>query len=431
MIKREEGFTLVELLITMVVFVLAIAAVSQIFTGLLTQFKQQSKIIETNIEGIIGLEILRQDIASAGYGLPWNITGVTDTDGDGNIWEHLSNYSEAASASSPNPAGFNDATKDIDGDGDVGEAPRMIVSGDNVTFSGSNSVFNGSDYLVIKSISVAGNDTCKKWTTLKVGDVKKTWDIPSENLTSADRVLVVTPGATQTNTKSLILSGGFYTRYDNTSGFAPSNNPETRSETRIVYGIDPATNPRMPFNRADYFITRNRMSGENLTPSRCASNTGVLVKAIVSHDDGDFDLPLDDGDDGITDEMPLLDCVADMQVIYRFDMNQDGKIGTASNADGSTIIADNSGNDGATVATVQDALDRAASIRNVLKEIRVYILAHEGQKDLRYTYPSSTIDVGDDGLGRVFNLATKIGDPEYKYYRWKLYTIVVSPNNLR
>jgi prepilin-type N-terminal cleavage/methylation domain-containing protein len=44
MIKREEGFTLIELLITMVIFILVIAAGSQIFTGLLTQFKQQSKV---------------------------------------------------------------------------------------------------------------------------------------------------------------------------------------------------------------------------------------------------------------------------------------------------------------------------------------------------------------------------------------------------
>ncbi len=78
MIRREAGFTLIELLITMVIFILVIAAGSQIFTGLLTQFKQQSKIAETNIEGIVGLEILRQDIEHAGYGLPWVIpTGVT------------------------------------------------------------------------------------------------------------------------------------------------------------------------------------------------------------------------------------------------------------------------------------------------------------------------------------------------------------------
>ena len=74
--KSVAGFTMVELMVTMVVFVLAISAASQIFTKLLTQFKQQSKIAETNIEGIVGLDLLRQDIKHAGLGLPWNVTGV-------------------------------------------------------------------------------------------------------------------------------------------------------------------------------------------------------------------------------------------------------------------------------------------------------------------------------------------------------------------
>ncbi len=59
---QSGGFTLVELMITMIIFVLAIAAASQIFVGLLNQFKQHSNIAETNIEGIIGLEMLRADI---------------------------------------------------------------------------------------------------------------------------------------------------------------------------------------------------------------------------------------------------------------------------------------------------------------------------------------------------------------------------------
>ncbi len=46
LIKKEAGFTLIELLITMVVFVLVIAAVPQIFTGLLNSIqatKQDSR----------------------------------------------------------------------------------------------------------------------------------------------------------------------------------------------------------------------------------------------------------------------------------------------------------------------------------------------------------------------------------------------------
>ena len=70
LIKKQDGFTLVELMITMVVFVMVITAASNIFSGLVNQFKQQSKIAETNIEGIVGLELLRYDIEQAGFGLP-------------------------------------------------------------------------------------------------------------------------------------------------------------------------------------------------------------------------------------------------------------------------------------------------------------------------------------------------------------------------
>src|SRR4030066_284586 len=140
MIRREAGFTLIELLITMVIFILVIAAGSQVFTGLLTQFKQQSKMAETNIEGIVGLEMLRQDLEHAGYGLPWY---------------GLVAYSESAT----DPYGFNDSTTTA--------APRAVLSENSATFIGPNSTFDGSDYLVIKAVNVGRNDACNKWTSLK------------------------------------------------------------------------------------------------------------------------------------------------------------------------------------------------------------------------------------------------------------------------
>jgi hypothetical protein len=153
----------------------------------------------------------------------------------------------------------------------------------------------------------------------------------------------------------------------------------------------------MPFNRADYFITTVDSDGTNITPQRCASNTGVLVKAVVSHNDGNFD-----------DFMPLLDCVADMQVVYRLDTNGDGTI-------------DNTTNDISVGLTAQQ-------IRDQVEEVRVYILGHEGQRDPNYTYPNNSITVGEFGLGNNFDLT---GIANYQNYRWKIYTIVVNPNNLR
>jgi hypothetical protein len=152
----------------------------------------------------------------------------------------------------------------------------------------------------------------------------------------------------------------------------------------------------MPFNRADYYIWRAHTNpAQDEVPDRCAPNTGVLRKAVISHADG-----------GRRDVLPLLDCVADLQVIYRRDTDDDGTI-------------DNTTDDISALTTQQ--------IRDQVKEIRVYILAHEGQRDVNYTQTPTTIYVGDPGIGggRNFNIGTNVN------YRWKLYTLVVKPNNLR
>lgn len=369
--QRESGFTLVELLIAMVMFVFVIVAASQMFTGLLTQFKQQGKIAETNIESIVGIEILRQDLEHAGYGLPWN---------------GLITYNESGT----NPFSLNDAATG---------APRAVISQNNVAaYTSPNDVFNGSDYLAIKSINVARNNACEKSTTLQVSPFTspynpRTWTPASENLSNTDRVIVISPGGTS-NQRALVVNGStFYTTYANvtTSPWPPT---ET-TDTRIIYGVDPSSNLRMPFNRADYYISSVDTNGDSIVPGRCSANTGVLVKAVVSQSDGSFGSFL-----------PIFDCVADMQVIYRRDTDSDGTI-------------DNTTDDISALTAQQ--------IRTQVKEVRVYILAHEGQKDPRFTYSTGAVTVGEFGVGRTFNL-TAITD--WQNYRWKVHTLVVKPNNL-
>jgi type II secretory pathway pseudopilin PulG len=392
MIKREGGFTLLELMITMIMFIIVIASVSSIFLGLVNQFKQQSKIAETSLEGLTGLEILRQDLEQTGYGLPQNVTGIADGDGDGNLWDELPNYLEATGAASA----YNDAPQN---------APRAIFSGNNIGF-------NNSDYLVIKSTYVARNDASKKWTTLRTVGTR-TWVPDRENVNKNDdgtlnnnvRVITIAPGSTDANSQTLVSGAAAFSTTFASVTAAPWQ-PTDPNETRLVYGIDPSTNLRMPFNRADYFISNANV------PLRCAPGAGVLVKAVVSHDDGDFD----SDEDGTDDFMPLLDCVADMQVVYRFDINDDGLID--NNTDNLATLNDTNGN----------GIIEAQEIREQVREVRVYILGHEGQRDPNYTYPNNSITVGEFGLGNNFDLT---GIANYQNYRWKIYTIVVNPNNLR
>ena len=384
--SSEAGFTLIELLITMVIFVLVIAAGSQIFTGLLTQFKQQSKIAETNIEGIIGLEILRQDIEHAGYGLPWVIpAGIV--------------YNEAS-------AGYNDSPSN---------PQRAILSGNGVGF-------NGSDELIIKATNVARNGASQAWTHLKTGNVKRD-GLSGETLGGTDLIIVLSPGTSDANRRTLVVnstdSTDWDTTYSATANFAPSDN----TETRIIYGVAPTTDTvttlRMPFNRADYYIATSNV------PSRCATGTGVLSKNVISHANGSR-----------ADNLPLLDCMANMQVAFGVDTDAtpDGQINCYTN-DLANVFA-----------TVT-----AQNIRERVKEVRVYILSHEGQYDRDFTFDLNSRNAGlnpaigcptcirvGEGLplavceggiaGRDFNLSTITN---WQNYRWKVYTLVVKPNNLR
>jgi len=384
-IRQEDGVSLVELIITMVIFVLIMTAASGMFAGLLTQFKQQSKIAETNIEGLVGLEIMRQDIEHAGYGLPW-------------FFQSAITYTEPSSS----PAStYNDSPSSV---------PRAILSGNNVDYTNTNA-YDGSDYLVVKAINVATNTVSPKWTTLSNAlPYTRTWVPDTENLVSADWVIVIAPGTNDTNARTLIVhtSGAFSTTF----GIVTSSPwpPLDATETRVVYGLTSA-DPVRPFNRADYFINRPSTG----MPSRCAPKTGILYKAI-------FDA------NGTSSVLPLLDCVADMQVVYALDNDEDGDF-----VSGEGTPADAYSEDISTL-TVQQ-------IRNRVREVRVYILSHEGQKDPNFTYPSSTIAIPPihvppdpaAGLGRPspgFDLTT-IDANDYKYYRWKLYTLIVKPIGLR
>ncbi|MEW6569826.1 MAG: hypothetical protein AB1390_01425 [Nitrospirota bacterium] len=380
MIKKGAGFALVELLVTMAIFLLTISAASSVFVPLLTQCKQQSRITESNIEGILGLEILRRDVEHAGFGLPWEIPeGLT--------------YFEAA-----NPPGsdFNEVTAS-----GTTDPPRAIQSGNDVNYP---DIVKGSDYLVIKATNVAINEAATKWADISNDGSRiyvKSWASTADDLNAGDRVIVLVLSKGENGQRILKTSDNNnrnFTVQFNQSSFSKEFSP-LQGETYLIYGVtgpaNPATKPlMMPFNRADYYVSNRNV------PQRCAPRTGVLRKALLNHS-GTYQ-------GGIH---PLLDCVADMQVIYGFDKDADGDFEPGS---GDEYI---------------NSLARftAQEIREQVKEVKIFILAHEGQKDVNYRYSNDTISVGG-ALGRNFSLSTI---PNYQNYRWKVYTIVVKPHNLR
>ncbi len=382
----EEGFTLTELLVVIAIFVAVIAIGSNTFTLLLKQSTQQNKQTESQVERIAGLELMRADIASAGFGLPW-------------AFQSTFSYNEAADPSYPLAANYNDAPNGV---------PRAIISGNN-----HQGYVNGSDYLVIKGTSLGTSTAASKWTYITFGTTSPNSWVPaggSDLISGQDQVIVIAPQTSDTGLRQLVVNGlNFSTTYS-AAAFPASFSPINPDSMYLIYGVD--SNPlRMPFNRVDYFISK----AAGLFPSYCAPNTGELVRAYVSQSNGTLTNPL----------LPILDCVADLQVIFNLDMNDDGVPGTLYNDNGSQV----STSEGVTVATVQATLNNPALLSQRLKEVRVYILTHEGRADQNFSYPNSTITVGDPGVASNFNLSTTIG-VGWANYRWKVQKISVNPKNL-
>ncbi|WP_243371420.1 prepilin-type N-terminal cleavage/methylation domain-containing protein [Geotalea sp. SG265] len=390
----NHGYTLTELIIVMAIFMTVIIITANAFEKIVYQSSNQSKSAETQIEGIVGLEVLRADLEQAGFGLPWSfIPAINYTEADG---DNL--LTATIRPTGKNAGTYNDAPT---------SAPRAIVSDDS-TFNWDGSA--GSKYLVIKSSLAAANDTCRKWTTVSFDQygarTRKIWGSAALDFNTTDRVIIVKNSLNTTPiTRQLVSSSTSTAAFSGTfSNFSSPANPQN-GDTFEIYGINDSSDAlSFPFNRADYYVARP----SSAMPKSCADNTGILYKSTVIQG-GTSAGKLAPG-------MPLLDCVADMQVVFGIDASGNG----INYADPNYHTTSLSGYD-------------ANRIRTELKEIRVYILAQEGKKDRLYTYPSETVEVGErfGGVlqGRVFNLKDRIG-ADYKNYRWKVYTIVIRPKNL-
>jgi prepilin-type N-terminal cleavage/methylation domain-containing protein len=396
---NNKGFTLVEMLVVMVVFVVIIAITGDSFNIILSQTSKIFRSEESNIEGVIGLEMLRHDLQQAGFGLFSETPPIS--------------YGEAAAA----PANvYNDAATNV---------PRPLLAGDNLVAVDENDdtgasfgVLAGTDYLVIKATSVGRNRTSQKWTYLKYTshDVyPNTWMSSAENFNTSDRVVLLRRQiGSQSQSASLEKApdGNFYYVYGNT---AFSSYTTSSSAIFSVYGLGSDTTPRMPFNRTDYFVARPKDSKQ--VPPQCAPNTGILYKTTLNKDGG-------------LTYVPLVDCVADMQVVFGWDMDGDGVVDTYSNAGGNSVIG--TGLAATVMAAMSNTNNNSAatipSIRNNLKMVKVYILAQQGKMDRGYTSPSPII-VGGSGelsLTRSYDI-TAAG---WQNYRWKVYQIVTRPKNL-
>lgn len=434
----NKGFTLVEVLVAMGIFMFVLMISATAFESVMKISSTITKSTQSQMEGIVGLEILRKDLNSAGYGLPWSFQTAPDP----------TKYLEADLGANYPVTGlsaddFNDAPPNDSIATPTPSVPRAVVLGtvplaaDRIISGGSSKSNPGADYLVIKSAAVAFNSSVGKWGYVNYSGSQTSdhsyiskWN-SVEDLVDNDVVITHRNTFSGSNQAQHVLamqdssnfsytlstkdaSGRFkppHTNYMPSGNLVDPYGVKINNEKLVTYAIrsfDAGSTDkiRMPFNRADYFFRR-----PSSIPSRCNPGTGVLYKAVLIN-------ILDPATGGGQTLYPLIDCVGDMQVIFDMQDPTDANI---------TMTVDN-----LTGLTSEE-------IRTRLKAIRVYLLVQEGGKDNSYSYPytddNNVITVADDrtaSLGRTFTKSDMVNffGSEWNKYRWKVYSVVGQPYNL-
>lgn len=381
--RNDHGFSMIELIIYMALLGILMTMVFSSFIPVMRTSSRQWRIAETKIETGSGLDLLRADLEHAGFGLPWEFpAGIV-----------LNPYSEPAA-----PAAMNDAPN----------VPRAITSEDL-----SASSMNNSDYLAIKALNVVFGNTSQKWGWLgrDAAHNAAVQSLSDDALVVADRVIVINPQVSPGQYRQLVVDPGtndWFARGNavNLDPFSPPATPNDPNGVKyLIYGIA-NIDPSRPYNRTDYYINNVNV------PRQCAPGTGALTKATLNQANNNFL------------SLPIVDCVADFQVVYHLDTDGDGGWDTRADANGLAGLT-------------------AQEIRDQVKSIRCYFLTHEGGVDDTYTHPLNpvtglpTINVGEvaaDGVtllaGRAFDLNTTIG-ATWANYRWKVYSLAVTPKNLQ
>ena len=366
MIRGTKGFSLLEILIAVAILGIVMALSSQLLQHMVIGQRKQAGIVTNQFEAALGLEMLRGDVTNAGFGLADEFKSSPGT------------YQEASGAPATT---FNNAPG----------VPKALQHANTVSASG---YIASSDYLVIRSPAVGMESAAGKWTNITTTKAHY-WNDVNLDMTTNDYMVIIKPRVTVGGNSTLIVAGGVYAiKYPGATADLPTDfRPDTTAGERLLaFGMG-TTAPTMPFARADYYVGVPATAN----PS-CAPGTGTLYKNVI----GDTKSPY-----------ALIDCVANMQVVFRLDTSLDG-------------IPDQTVND-------ISGLD-AYGIKTQVKEVHIYLLVHEGIKDTSFKseLTSSSYVVGPTAtLGGTIDLSAldTTSATAWKYYRWKTYKLVVKPKS--
>ena len=261
---RRRGFTLVELLVVMAIFLGVIMIASSAFERILGISGQQMKSAESNIQGIVGLEMLRYDLDHAGYGLPYRFDKTAVTVGYDEVTVATGNELLALGMDSST---FNAAN----------HANILAVAAGTCTKEVKDiaavSVGGGPDYLVVRSSVAALNDTARKWAYVSyssngVDNLShlKAWGKATEDFQANDRIVAIrsTYSSNGTEDKVLLLdttaTPPFQITLPATLALPTGANfkPQDGSDEVVAYGVlnSAGTSLLMPYNRTDFYVRR-------------------------------------------------------------------------------------------------------------------------------------------------------------------------------
>ncbi len=323
-----RGFSIIELLVSIFITVLILGLAYVLYNSFFKHYKTSSSSLVSQMEDIIGYNIIRLDLEHVGYGIASDETTP--------IIKWNSSSKELVLHST-----LNVSRKETEG--------YLIAS-----CSGGSLTID---------LDARGDSSAKNATVIRGND--KTCF--ATNATISGGSISVSPSCSQ------------YNRY-------------------VAFPLPDSFSNKC--NKCQCLGITYKLISSNL-PKFCAPNTNKLQRVV--------------GDGKGT---PIINCVSDFKPVFALDTNGDGKpdelkeVLPSSNAD----------------------------IRNQLKQINLYILVQEGQKDSSFTYKQVAPCSSGGGMCVVYNDIDPDGNDypvelklpsDYKHYRWRVIKISAKPMDLQ
>lgn len=274
----QQGFSLVELLVTTAIFSILLAGVFGAYFSQLKHSTAEYTKAESEIELSIAKRIVEQDLMMAGYGLADDYNGVVDN-ATGSVF----------TANHPVAVKFGDAAG-------VGGSDVLFLKG--TALGMNNRASQGWSY--VKSVAPAAPELVS-------------WGDPREQVSDDDRIILVDP-----STKQLLKDGANNWLFKYTDSGGVTDIKTTAGVSFAAVGTNSLAYGLYKSNTHDavarpFYTVRYYLGGTK--PQNCATGTGSLLRG-----------------ESISSETPvgnpLMSCVLDMQVGFGLDTTDSGNIDT-------------------------------------------------------------------------------------------------------